>query len=260
MQSTLSMTRRKVALASRALTLAPTLAFTLALALASLWMLGASSAAHAQTTPPASVPTPGKPAPAGKPLASTPVVKSGSPLATAMVETKPLWKDLTSSQQAALKPLAANWTTIDEAQKRKWLAVSNSYATLPPPEQQKMHSRMAEWSNLSKQQRDQARLNFAESKKLAPQEKAEKAATWEAYQALSPEEKQKLAAKAAPKPAGAAVAAKPMPPEKLATVPSTRLSPKSNEPANRLSAVEGSALQPKSPSTPDLPGSPVQKN
>ena len=131
-----------------------------------------------------------------------------------------------------------------------------------------MHSRMAEWTSLSKQQRDQARLNFAESNKLAPKEKAaktaSKAADWEAYQALSPEEKQKLAAKSAPKPAGAAVlAVKPLPPEKLATVPSTRLSPKPNDRVSKLSAVDSNALQPKAPGAADVPGAPgssVQKN
>ena len=126
-----------------------------------------------------------------------------------------------------------------------------------------MHSRMAEWTSLSKQQRDQARLNFAESNKLAPKQKAEKAATWEAYQALSLEEKQKLAAKAPPKPTGAAIAAKPTAPDQLATVPSTRLSPKPSERAGKLSAVDANALQPKAAGTPEVPGSPgsaVQKN
>ncbi len=183
-------------------------------------------------------------------------------------ETSPQWKELTPQQQTSLKPLAANWATIDAAQKRKWLALSNNYPTLPPPEQQKMHSRMAGWTSLSKQQRDQARLNFAESNKLAPKEKAaktaSKAADWQAYQALSPEEKQKLAAKATPKLAGAAVVAvKPLPPEKLAIVPSTRLSPKPNELGGKLSGVDANALQPKAAGAPDIPGapgSPVQKN
>ncbi len=175
-----------------------------------------------------------------------------------------MWKVLTPQQQTSLKPLAANWSTIEEAQKRKWIALSNNYATLPAPEQQKMHSRMAEWASLSQQQRTQARLNFAESNKLAPKEKAEKAASkaanWEAYQALSPEDKQKLAAKAAPKPAGAAMAIKPSTPEKLATVPSTRLSPKPNEQAKKLSAFDGNALQPKAAGVPDVPVAPDSVN
>jgi hypothetical protein len=83
-----------------------------------------------------------------------------------------------------------------------------------------MHSRMNEWVTLSPQQRAQARLNFARTKELSKQlTPEEKKAKWETYQALSPEEKQKLAAKANPKPAGAATAVKPVAPQKLAPVP-----------------------------------------
>lgn len=224
-------------------------------------MLASGILAQAQTAVTAPGQTIDKPSNAGKPL-TTAVPKAAPPVAAAPVETKPLWKELTPAQQASLKPLAANWSTIEQAQKRKWIALSNNYATLPPAEQQKMHSRMAEWSSLSQQQRTQARLNFAESNKLGSKEKAEKTATWEAYQALSPEDKQKLAAKT-PKPAGAAMAIKPPAPEKLATVPSTRLSPKPNEQANRLSAVDGHTLQPKAVDTHDVPGAPgsvIHKN
>ena len=108
---------------------------------------------------------------------------------------------------------------IGEAQKRKWLAVSKNYPALPAPEQAKLHSRMTEWTSLSQQQRSQARLNFAETKKLSP---GDQSANWQAYQALSPEDRQKLAAKASPKPAGAATAVKPVPEQKLAAVPAAR--------------------------------------
>lgn len=240
----------------------------LAFALAGHALVQAQTAAPATVAPPpaplatASQANP-KPAVVGKPGATT-AIKTAAPIAAASADTKPLWKELTAVQQAALKPLAANWTTIDEAQKRKWIALSNNYATLPPAEQQIMHSRMAEWASLSQQQRSQARLNFAESNKLAPKEKAEKsaskAANWEAYQALSPAEKQKLADKAAPKPAGAAMAIKPPAPEKLATVPSTRLSPKPNEQGNKLPAIDGNALQPKAAGLPDVPVAPGPVN
>lgn len=140
----------------------------------------------------------------------------------AILATKPSWQDLTSQQQVALRPLAANWATLPEASKRKWLAVSKNYGSLTVTEQAKMHSRMTEWVNLSQRQRSEARLQYAQTKQLSP---AEKAATWQAYQALSPEEKQKLAAKAASKPVGAATAIKPVPPQKLAVVPVTRKTP-----------------------------------
>jgi hypothetical protein len=127
----------------------------------------------------------------------------------------PAWTELNPAQQQALKPLAAQWTTISEAQKRKWLALSQNYPKLPAAEQAKLHSRMTEWVALSPQQRAAARLNFADTQQLSPDDKKAK---WEAYQSLSDEEKRKLAAKAAPKPAGAATAVKPVPPQKLAKV------------------------------------------
>ncbi len=135
------------------------------------------------------------------------------------VSSKPEWQDLTPTQQLSLQPLAANWNSLEEAQKRKWIAIAANYPTLPPAEQVKLHTRMTEWVSLSYQQRAQARLNFAQAKQLTP---TEKTATWQAYQALSPEEKKKLATLAPPKLGGAAIAAKPVTAQKLTTVPVTR--------------------------------------
>ncbi len=157
-------------------------------------------------------------------------------------EAKPLWTDLTPSQQQSLKPLAANWANIDEQRKRKWLALSKNYAALPAAEQAKLHSRMAEWASLSARQRTEARLNFAETKKLSP---GEKNAKWQAYQALSPEEKQKLAAKATPNLAGATAAVKPVAPKKLAEVPVTRNGAKQSQLAHGGDAVDQHTLLPK---------------
>jgi hypothetical protein len=142
----------------------------------------------------------------------------------ASASSKPAWQDLTPVQQGSLKPLAANWNTLGESQKRKWIAMAKNYPSLAPTEQAKLHSRMTEWVSLSQRQREQARLNFAQSKQLSP---SQKAAKWKAYQELSPEEKQKLATSASHKPAGVAAAAKPVPPQKLAVVPVARPTPKS---------------------------------
>lgn len=175
---------------------------------------------------------------------------------TAPISSKPVWQDLTPLQQLSLKPLAANWNTMGESQKRKWIALALNYPNLAPAEQTKLHSRMTEWVSLSRQQRDQARLNFARSKQLTP---SQKAATWKAYQALSPEEKQKLAISAVPKPAGAAAAAKPVPAQKLAVVPMTRQTPK---PAPRMAitnhTLNHNTLLPQS--QPSLETAPTQKN
>lgn len=128
----------------------------------------------------------------------------------------PQWAELSAAQQQSLQPLFAPWNTLSEGQKRKWIALAQNYPKLPPAEQATLHSRMTEWAALSPQQRAQARLNFADTKKLAPDDKKAK---WEAYQSLSPAERQKLAANASSKPVGAAPAVKPVPAQKLASVP-----------------------------------------
>lgn len=133
-----------------------------------------------------------------------------------MTSSQPNWQDLTPAQQLSLSPLAARWNSLNSAAKRKWIVLAANYSTLTPAQQAKLHSRMTEWASLSPKQRGLARLNFARSKQISP---TQKAATWEAYQALSPEEKQKLAKSAPPKPAGAAMAAKPAAPDKLTRIP-----------------------------------------
>ena len=129
------------------------------------------------------------------------------------------WNRLTPLQQQALKPLAASWHSISEPQRLKWLAISKNYPSLPPAEQVTMHGRMNEWVALSPVQRAEARLNFAKTKELSAQlTPEEKLSKWQAYQALSPAEKESLASKAGPKPIGAAVAVRPVPPQKLVGV------------------------------------------
>lgn len=158
-------------------------------------------------------------------LASAPVAAKPAPAVTVKTPSshttyRPLWSELTPVQQQALAPLASNWNGISEAQKRKWLEISKNYLLLPTEGQAMVHSRMNEWVALSPQQRAQARLNFAKTKELSKElTPEEKQAKWQAYQALSTEEKNKLAAKASPKPSGAATAVKPVAPQKLTTIP-----------------------------------------
>jgi hypothetical protein len=98
---------------------------------------------------------------------------------------------------------------------------------------------MVEWAALSPRERELARLNFVETKKLAP---TDPTSDWQAYQALSPQEKQELAEQARKKPVGAAIAVKPTSPDKLATVPVTRLTP-------RVERKEATARQGVNPNT-----------
>jgi hypothetical protein len=132
------------------------------------------------------------------------------------------WSNLAPKQRASLAPLEESWNGLSDGQRRKWLAISESYPGLGKGEQEKLHSRMAEWAALSPKDREAARLNFAQSKTIA---KSDRSANWEAYQALSLDEREKLAQGAKAKPVGAAVAVKPVAPEKLTAVPVTRHSP-----------------------------------
>lgn len=148
------------------------------------------------------------------------------------------WAALTPSQREALAPLAVTWNSLSTAHQRKWLALSENFSRLPPQEQQMLHGRMREWASMSTRQRAQARLNFGETKQLSA---ADKKAMWEAYQALPPEEKKKLAADAQPRPPTTAAAIRPVPRQKLATLPK----PAAEARAPRIAA--GPAIEAASP-------------
>jgi Protein of unknown function (DUF3106) len=138
----------------------------------------------------------------------------------------PRWTALSPMQQRSLQPLASSWETLSEGHRRKWIALAQNYPTLTAPEQEKLHARMVEWAALKPKEREQARLNFAQTKQLAP---GERAANWDAYQALSAEEREKLASGAQRKPVGAAVAVKPVAPERLTVVPITPKTPETKQ-------------------------------
>ena len=109
-----------------------------------------------------------------------------------------------------------------------------------------MHGRMNEWVALSPAQRAQARLNFAKTKELSQQLTAEeKLSKWQAYQALSPSEKETLASKAGPKPIGAALAVRPVPPQKLVGVlPHANIN---GQPVKPIAAPPAATLPAKTP-------------
>ena len=122
------------------------------------------------------------------------------------------WQSLQSSQKKALAPLAPHWAQISQAQKNKWLAMSNNFDNLSTKEQAILHERMAEWASLTPQQRAQARLNFNQTKSLDVDAKKTQ---WETYQALSPEDKKKLAAQQTTGIRGAATASQAASPNKV---------------------------------------------
>lgn len=134
-------------------------------------------------------------------------------LTKATAASQPLWTDLSTTEQAALRPLAANWNAMSLERKRKWLNVAKDFEKLTPAQKASMQTRMTEWSGLSPQQRADARQNFAQNRELTDGLTSEqRKVQWQAYERLSPEEKRKLA-ESAPKASvsGAAPAAKPQP-------------------------------------------------
>lgn len=209
-------------------------------AILAAWSLGLIAAALV-LMPSVGFSQPAKPVAAGSAAAAPAKLTPASAVKSAT--SRPAWVELTPMQQQSLKPLAPNWdTNISEAQKRKWLEISKNYPSLPPEGQATMHSRMSEWIALSSEQRAQARLNFAKTKELSKQlTPEEKKAKWQTYQALSPEEKQKLAAKASPKPAGAATAVKPVAPQKLAAIPPNPNGKPAAKAAPKITALTTSA-------------------
>lgn len=109
---------------------------------------------------------------------------------TAKTLDKPLWRELTRRQQAALKPLQPEWDSLNGVRKRSWLELSERFASMSPAEQQRVHERMRQWMRLTPAQRELARENFTKTRKLPP---SQKTATWESYKQLSEEEKRRLA-------------------------------------------------------------------
>lgn len=146
----------------------------------------------------------------------------GEARAVAQPEAGPPWSSLTTAQKEALYPLANRWALLSEGQKRNWLNLAAGFHAMSPQEQAKMLARLTDWASLSAQQRSQARLNYAAAARLPADDRR---ARWEAYQALSEEEKKRLAAKAAPKPKGAATAIRPVSPKKLVRVPAATDAP-----------------------------------
>jgi hypothetical protein len=151
-------------------------------------------------------------------VAQTIVPERGASLSS-MVSAVPMWNQLSDTQQQSLMPLASGWDSFSDAHRRKWIALAENYHTIGQFERDKLHSRMVKWASLKPRERALARLNFAVTKKLA---NPDRTANWGAYKALSAEERREFAARALPKPAGAAIPIMPMALGKFAPVNVTR--------------------------------------
>jgi len=174
------------------------------------------------------------------------VPQATTPL-TQIVEVGPTWAELSPDQRIALAPLTATWPALSAGQKGKWIALVRKYPQMAEADKSRLSDRMVDWAALSPKDRERARLNFAETKKLDVDSRV---ANWESYQALPESRKQALLDAAPKKPAGAAVAIKPVAANKLAAVPVTRKTP---EPlraiASESAAVDRYTLLRQNPTT-----------
>ena len=140
----------------------------------------------------------------GLPWATASSAQGTAASSAARSATKPVaeqgvrWRDLKPGQQAVLKPLEQDWSSISTTHKQKWIELSAGFSKRSPADQTRIQERMTEWVRLTPQQRSQARLNFQEAKQLNA---TERKARWDAYQALPAERKQQLAERASPAPA-----------------------------------------------------------
>ena len=168
--------------------------------------------------------------------------------------TAPKWADLLENERQVLQPLAPVWDDMSTTRRRKWRSIVKNYAQLSPDDQTKIRERMAEWALLSTKERQLARLNFAKSKNVNPQELA---SNWETYQSLSEADRKALSDRTPPVPAGAAIAPKPIPKEKLATIAVTRHSTDAERAtASAVQPIDRKTLLPLRPATPAKPASP----
>jgi hypothetical protein len=193
-----------------------------------LSMLLMSFAAGAQqTAAPYSAPvsaTAPAPAKATTPANASTAINTGG--IASKSDVKPLWTELTPTQQQILGPLAPEWNKLDSNHKSKWLAISNKYPTMTPEKQQRFQANIHSFANLTPEQRRVARESYARAKKLEPEQKTAK---WEQYQQLPEEQKQKLAADAAAK-------------KRIANLPSLQNKAKTVEPLNASTASKKSSM------------------
>lgn len=119
---------------------------------------------------------------------------------------RPAWSELTPAQKEALAPLAAEWHTLSEFHRRKWLQIAARYQNLAPADQQRARQRMEEWIKLTPQQRRLARENFQIHRTVPAERKAE---AWDRYQQLTEAQKRELAAAEKVPPRPGAVSALP---------------------------------------------------
>jgi len=156
-------------------------------------------------------------------------------------ELGPRWSELNEEQHKILLPLQHLWPSLEENRKRKWLAIAKNFPNLSPHAQAVAQERMRDWAALTPAQRYQARLQFSQSQQLSTDEKIAK---WEAYQSLNEEEKNKLPQGKPAWSKGAAMATRPVAPEKITATPVSTKEGQEKPPRIETAAVNPQTLLP----------------
>ncbi len=98
----------------------------------------------------------------------------------------PVWAQLTSDQQTALRPLQARWNRLPDYQRTRLLGAAKRYAALTPAQQQRFTQRLDRWSALSLPERERARLAYKEYARLSDAERRQIRERWlKAYPEMS---------------------------------------------------------------------------
>ncbi len=82
------------------------------------------------------------------------------------------WTTLSQQQQEALAPIAQEWNTFPEKQRKRMLATTKGFQQLTPDKKQLFHKRLVEWSTLTMEQRNRAREKYKAFKKVSPDKRA----------------------------------------------------------------------------------------
>ncbi|MBY4895735.1 DUF3106 domain-containing protein [Cupriavidus sp. AU9028] len=111
-------------------------------------------------------------------------------LVTSAGAAQPGWAQLSPAQRELLAPLAADWNSLSEVNRRKWLRIAARAEALDPAEKTRLQQRMAEWVRMTPEQRRLARENFQIHRTVPTERKAQ---AWDRYQQLPEDRKRELA-------------------------------------------------------------------
>jgi hypothetical protein len=107
-------------------------------------------------------------------------------------KSKPVWAELTATQQQILDPLKADWDQLSTSRKQNWIGIAKRYPGMKPEEQKRVKERMQSWAKLTPEQRRVARERYKSIGKLPPENRQQLQQQWAEYQALPPGEKRML--------------------------------------------------------------------